>query len=103
MPRDRFFNGGCFLLLFSKVRFDFVGLDHQFELVVLDLADFTFVPLDLVPDCPKFIILARLILLGFEARDCLGASPHIQLKFLTVYLDVSRFLFEGFHSRHACG
>ena len=78
-----------------------VGLHHQLELFVLDLANLVFVALDLVADCLELVILARLILLSLEPCDALGASAHVQLKFLPIHLDVSRFLLERFKSCRA--
>src|SRR6266536_2581472 len=50
----------------------------------------------------KFIVLARLILLGLEPRDALGARPDVELQLLAIDLDLPRFLLERFHARRAC-
>ena len=79
MPADRFLYRRRFFFFGSKVAFHFVGFHHQFEFFVLDFADFIFIAFDLMPDRLKFVVLARLILLGLEPGDALGASAGIEL------------------------
>ena len=48
----------------------------------------------------KFVVLARLVLLRFKPRDGFGPRPDVELEFLTIHFDLSRFLFERFDPSH---
>jgi hypothetical protein len=78
----------CFLSLPARfigplrVRLVLVGLDHQFEFLILEFADFIFVPLNFVANRLKLLILPGLILLRFETRDAFGACAHVEFQFL---------------------
>ena len=79
-------------LFFGRFEFAFelVGLDHQFEFLILEFADFIFVPLNLVTDRLKFIILPGLILLRLEPRDAFGPGAHVEFQFLALNFDLTR-------------
>ncbi|KAF5408779.1 MAG: hypothetical protein Udaeo2_10340 [Candidatus Udaeobacter sp.] len=50
----------------------------------------------------KFVVLARLILLGLETRDGLRARSHVELKPLPVHFDLARLLFQCINCTCAC-
>src|SRR5207244_3691992 len=84
LPCDRFLDAGRLLFLFNQVGLNCVGLHHQFELFILDLANFIFVRLHFVAQSLKFVVLPRLILLVVETREGLGACSQIESTPLTV-------------------
>ena len=103
MPRDAFF--GCPRALVGSFDFPFqlVGLDHQFEFLILEFADFIFVPLNFVTNRLKLIILPGLILLRLETRNAFGACADIEFQILALNFDLTPLLLQRFHARGSCG
>jgi hypothetical protein len=80
-----------------------VALDHQFEFLILEFADFIFVPLNFVANRLKLIILPGLILLRFQPRDAFGTCAHIEFQSFALNFDLTPFLFQRFNARRGCG
>jgi hypothetical protein len=87
-------------------RFDFafklVGLDHQFEFLILEFADFIFISLNFVADRLKFIILPGLILLRLQPGDAFGACAHVEFQFFALNFNLTPLLLQRFNARCGC-
>ena len=83
--------------------FELVGLDHQFEFLILEFSDFIFVSLNFVADRLKLIILPGLILLRLETRDAFGPCADIEFQSFAINFDLTPFLFQRFNARCGCG
>ena len=81
---------------------ELVGLDHQFEFLILEFPDFIFVPLNFVANRPKLLILPGLILLCPKARDAFGTCAHVEFQFFAINFDQAPFLFQRFNARRRC-
>ena len=103
MPRDAVLRCPRAFIGRFDFGFELVGLDHQFEFLILEFADFIFVPLNFVADRLKLIILPGLILLRLEARDAFGTCAHVEFQSFALNFDLTPFLFQRFNARCGCG